>query len=47
MRAKLSADTLSRVDKIRATILLANGHPVLVTDIETGEITEYSSMRSS
>jgi len=47
LREKLRATTLSRIESIRIAVRQANGHPVVFTDTETGETTEYSSMREA
>jgi group I intron endonuclease len=47
LREKLRASTLSRIESIRIAVVRANGHPVLFTDTETGETTEYCSMREA
>jgi group I intron endonuclease len=43
-REKLSLSGLRRREEIRFVVGRANGHPVLVTDTETGETTEYYAM---
>jgi group I intron endonuclease len=43
-REKQRAAALRRIDKIRTSIILANGHPVEVKNIESGEIQEYPSI---
>jgi len=46
-REKIRKDTLSRIDNIRLSVALANGHSVIVADIESGEINEYHSINEA
>jgi group I intron endonuclease len=46
-RVKMRAAALQRIDQIRSSVARANGRPVLVKNVETGEILEFASQKEA